>query len=200
MVWAVLWPAAAMRAFGAARADGSSFAVESSRGDGAEEWPRRFRHGRVCPVGASSRSWDRLVAIAFLLLWTRSAPAQDATVLVVALAPPILLAPLVLTIGRLHWLRGISRIPIQVLLLLAVSCLEVLLWLVILGAAAALMTGDSGLWAVVPLAAAVAINWVLSRIWLDSSRRAARWLSFLSPLLVLVLLAAVTWVVLASDG
>ena len=45
------------------------------------------------------------------VLWAQPAAAQDATILFVALAPPVFLAPLVLTIGRHYWLRGISRIP-----------------------------------------------------------------------------------------
>jgi hypothetical protein len=149
---------------------------------------------------ASMRPSGRVWAVP-LLLWAQPAVAQDATVLVVALAPPIFLAPLLLTIGRHYWLRRTSRIPIQVLPMFAVSCLEVLLWMVLGASVATLMTGVSGLWAVVPLVAAGVVNWLLSRIWLDPARRAARWLYFLSPVLVLMLLAAVTWaVLLVSHG
>lgn len=135
-----------------------------------------------------------------LLLWAQPVSAQDVTVLVLALAPPIFLAPLALTIGRHFALRGTARIPIQVLPLFAVSCLEVLLWIVLLGSVATLMTGDAGIWAIAPLVIAAGLNWLLSRIWLDPRRLAARWLYFLSPLLVLVLLAAATWVVLVNMG
>lgn len=134
------------------------------------------------------------------LMWAQPALAQDASVAFVALAPPIFLAPLLLTVARHYWFRGVSRSPIQLLPMFAVSCLEILLWLIFMASAAALMGGDARLWAVIPLAIAGGINWMLSRIWLDPSRRAARWLYFLSPVLVLVLLSAVTWIVLVNLG
>jgi hypothetical protein len=148
----------------------------------------------------SPRSWGRSAAVVTLLLCARPALAQDASVLFVALAPPIFLTPLVLAIGRWQWLRRGARPQVQLLPLFAVSCLEVLLWLVLTGSVATLMTGDSGIWALVPLLVAVGINWMLSRVWLGASLSAARLLYFLSPVLVLVLLAAATWVVLVNYG
>ncbi|GAH15539.1 unnamed protein product, partial [marine sediment metagenome] len=84
--------------------------------------------------------------------------------------------------------------------LFAVSCIDVVLWIVFIASAFILMTGDSGISPVLSLVVACGASWVLSGFWFDRSHRLARWLFFLSPPLVLVLLAAATWWVLVAWG
>jgi hypothetical protein len=131
-----------------------------------------------------------------LLVMTQPVQAQDATVLVVALAPPILLAPVCLALVRWFWLRKRCHSPALILPLLVVSCIEVLLWVALMVVAVVFMTGDWNLRAVLPPAVACGALWMLSRIWFDPSHKAARWLYLASPPLALVLLASVTWLVL----
>ncbi len=133
-----------------------------------------------------------------LLLLSQSAYAQDMTFLVVALAPPILLAPLFLTFARWFWLRRRPGSPVRFVPLLAVSSLDVLLWLAIGVSFFMVMTGDSDIGAPVLLVVAFGAAWMLSRIWFDRSQRVARWLFFASPPVVLALLLAVSWVVLIA--
>jgi hypothetical protein len=131
------------------------------------------------------------------LAWAAPAHAQDATILVVAIVPPIVLAPLVLAFGRWFWLRGSSP-PARILPLLVVSCVEVVLWVVLSVSTGILLTGDWSIGVIPwPVIAGWAL-WMLSRVWFDASRKAARWLVFLSPPVVLALLAAATWLVLLA--
>jgi len=135
-----------------------------------------------------------------LLVFSQPAHAQDVTVLVVALAPPILLSPVCLAVERWYWLRSGPHSPARILPLFMVSCLEVFLWIVLSASAVVFMTGDWNIRALVwPVVAGVAL-WMLSHIWFNPSQRAARWLFFASPPVVLVLLAGATWLVLLAVG
>lgn len=134
--------------------------------------------------------------VQMILLLAQPAHAQDATVLVVALAPPILLAPVCLTFARWLWLRRRPNSPPRIVPLLVVSCFEVLLWMGISVSAVVLMTGDWNIRAVVWPVIACGALWILSRFWSEPSRRATRWLLFVAPPLVLALLIVATWLVL----
>jgi len=118
-------------------------------------------------------------------------------VLVVALGPPILAAPLVLAAARWSWLRKRAT-PARFLPLLAVSCAEVLLWAVVVGSVLIILTGEWRPRTVVWPAAATVALWLLSGVWIERSRNAARWLFFASPLIVLFLLLAMTWSVMVA--
>lgn len=133
-----------------------------------------------------------------LLLLSQPAYAQDITLLVVALAPPILLAPLCLTFARWFWLRRRPDSPIRFVPLLAVSVLDILLWLAISVSTLMVMTGDSDIGAPALLVVAFGSAWMLSGIWFDRSQRAARWLFFASPALVLAILTAISWAVIIA--
>jgi hypothetical protein len=133
-----------------------------------------------------------------LLVLAQPAHAQDATVLVVALAPPILVAPVCLAFARWFWLRRESHSPARIVPLLVVSCIEVLLWVAFSASAVVIMTGDWNIRALLWPVVACGALWILSRTWYDPSQRAARWLFFASPPLVLLLLAAATWLVLIA--
>jgi hypothetical protein len=141
-----------------------------------------------------------ILIVAVMLAMARQAHAQDATVLVVALAPPILLAPVLVTFGRLLWLQRGSQAPPRIVPLFLVSCVEVLLWLAFIGSVLVIITGGGSIRGALGLVIALGSLWMLSRLWIDSSRRAARWLFFASPPLILILLAAAPWLVIVTKG
>jgi hypothetical protein len=82
--------------------------------------------------------------------------------------------------------------------LLAVSALDILLWLAISVSTLMVMTGDSDIGAPALLVVAFGAAWILSGIWFDRSQRAARWLFFASPALVLAILTAISWAVIIA--
>lgn len=120
------------------------------------------------------------------------------TPLVVALVPPVVLAPVVLALARWLWLPRGPGSPARLVPLFLGSCLEVLLWLAIGAVVVTFMTGDWGIRIAVPLVFACAAVWLLSGIWIDPARRTARWLFLLSPPLVLLVLGVATWPVLVA--
>jgi hypothetical protein len=128
----------------------------------------------------------------------RPAQAQDITVFVVALAPPILLAPLCLAFVRWLWLgRGVYS-PARNALLFVVSCVDILLWIALIASVLLINTGDFTIGAVVVLVVACGALWMLSCVWFDPSQKTVRWIFLASPALVLGLLAAATWLVLLA--
>ena len=131
-----------------------------------------------------------------LFLLAQPAYAQDITVLVVALAPPLLLGPLCLAFARWFLLRRRPESPIRFVPLLAVSSLDVLLWVAISASTFMVMTGDFDIGAPVLLVVAVGAAWMLSGIWFDQRQKAARWLFFASPPMILALLTAVSLAVI----
>jgi len=140
-----------------------------------------------------------LLGVTFVGLCARPALAQDITVLVVALGPPVVVTPVVLAAARWSWLRRFATAT-RFLPLLAVSCLEVLLWAVVVGSVLIVMTGEWQLRTIVwPAVAGVAL-WLVSGIWVDRSHKLARWFFFASPPIVLVLLLVITWSVIVATG
>jgi hypothetical protein len=138
--------------------------------------------------------------IAGLTLFAQTAIAQDITVLVVALVPPLLLAPLCLVLARRFWLHKRTYPPARIVPLLLVSCLEVFLWGVISVSAVMLMSGDWGLPALLAFIVSCGTAWILSGVWFDAPAKVDRWLFFVSPPLALLLLAATTWFLIVESG
>ena len=133
-----------------------------------------------------------------LLCWAQPVQAQDITVLVVALVPPILLAPVCLVLARWFWLRRGSQAAARLLPLILVSLVEVLPWVAFIASALVIMTGDGKVGAVFWPVICSGGLWLLSSIWFDRSQRATRWLSFAFPPAVLLLLAAATCLALIT--
>ena len=155
----------------------------------------------VCKTESSMRKYLYIAGLTqTLLLLPQSAYAQDATVLVVLLAPPILLAPVCVAFARWFWLRRGFHTPARFMLLFLVSCFEVFLWVVISVSAVVVMSGDWGIQAILSLVVTCGATWMLSGIWFEGLNRAARWVFFVSPPLALVLLAVTTWLVLIASG
>ncbi len=87
------------------------------------------------------RKVPQATGLALLLLASSGqARAQDITVLVVALVPPIVLAPVCLTIARRLWLGRSSHTTPGILSLFAVSTIEVVLWLALAGSVVVILS------------------------------------------------------------
>lgn len=156
------------------------------------------RHSPAFQVSAARFSVVVVAPLVLLLVVAQPARAQDATVVVVALVPPILLAPVCLALGRWLWLRRRPDTEARFVRLLAVAALEVLLWGAVTVGVLKLMTGDAHVRVVaVPLVAGGAL-WMLSGVPFEPSQRAARWLYLASVPLALLGLAAATWMVLLA--
>jgi len=118
------------------------------------------------------------------------------TVLVYALVPPVVLAPFGIALARWLWLGRSSPPRARLIPLFIASAIEVLLWIALIASVLVLMTGDWNARALFgPPVLCVAL-WMMSRIWIDPSHKAARWLFIASAPLALTLLAAATWLVL----
>lgn len=117
-----------------------------------------------------------------LALLPSPAHAQDATVLAVLLVPPIVCAPLVVTLGRRAWLsrRGLS--PPGFLVMFGLACLEVVLWMFAASLLAVVFFDERWhLQALVALAVALLADWGAARYLLQSTpgARPPRWVTLL---------------------
>ncbi len=118
------------------------------------------------------------------------------TVLVYAVAPPLVLSPICLVLGRWLWFRRTPERSIGILKIVGISIVEILLWASLAASLVIAVMGNGGprMLAVPPLSA-IAL-WLLSGVFVDRLHKAGRWFYLLTPPLVLFVLLAVTWLVL----
>ena len=144
--------------------------------------------------------------VALTLVVGSPAYAQDATVLVVLLGPPIVLAAPVVGLIKFAWLRRRGRHAAGLLAVLGLAALEVCLWVAFTVFTAIVYFAER--WhfhAVVSLGAAVAIGAALNRKLLRSVESAhtswpAAVLLSLSTPVALVILALLTYAVVVFRG
>ncbi len=128
----------------------------------------------------------------------RPLAAQDITILVVAIAPPILGAPFCLAVARWVWARRHPSSNLGVVKILLLSCLDIVLWLTFLFSAGTLLTGDFHRAALPVAPIALGLLWLLSKFWVDPSQTRARWFHLALPPMMLVGLAAITWMLILA--
>lgn len=144
--------------------------------------------------------------VVLALLVASPAYAQDATILVVLLGPPIVLAAPMVALIKFAWLRRHGRHAPGLLAVLGVAALEVFLWVAFTAFTVIVYFAER--WrvhAVVSLAAALAIGAAVNRKLLRSigsahtSWPAAVVLSLVPPV-ALVVLALLTYAVVVLSG